>query len=64
MSSIRKISIAMPEEQYAYLEAAVEAGDYATTGEVIREALRDWQEKREALLQQIELEKQAGKAQG
>ena len=59
---IRKVSIAMEDEQYAYLEAAVDAGDSATTGEVIREALRDWQAKREALLVEIEREKTAAKA--
>jgi antitoxin ParD1/3/4 len=29
------------------LRAAVDAGEYATTSEVVREALRDWQLKRE-----------------
>jgi antitoxin ParD1/3/4 len=29
------------------VKAAVEAGEYATTSEIVREAVRDWQLKRE-----------------
>jgi len=32
-------------EQLAVLKAAVEAGEYATTSEIILEAIRDWQFK-------------------
>jgi antitoxin ParD1/3/4 len=31
----------------AALKAAVDAGEYATTSEIVREAIRDWQLKRE-----------------
>jgi antitoxin ParD1/3/4 len=34
----------MPEEMAAKMRAAVESGEYATTSEIVREALRDWQE--------------------
>jgi antitoxin ParD1/3/4 len=44
---IRKISVALTGEQLAALRAAVETGEYATTSEIIREAIRDWQFKRE-----------------
>ena len=47
MPDIQKISIAVTGEQLAVLKAAVEAGEYATTSEIIREAIRDWQFKRE-----------------
>ena len=47
MSDIQKISVALTGEQLAILKAAVEAGEYATTSEIIREAIRDWQFKRE-----------------
>lgn len=47
MSAIQKISIALTGEQVASLGAVVEAGEYATTSEIMREALRDWQWKRE-----------------
>ena len=47
MPDIQKISIALTGEQITTLRAAVETGEYATTSEIIREALRDWQLKRE-----------------
>ena len=47
MPDIQKISIALTGEQVSALKAAVETGEYATTSEVIREALRDWKWKRE-----------------
>jgi antitoxin ParD1/3/4 len=47
MPEIQKVSIALTGEQVAALKAAVETGEYATTSEAIREALRDWQWKRE-----------------
>jgi antitoxin ParD1/3/4 len=51
---IRKVSVALTGEQIAALEAAVEAGEYATTGEIVREALRDWQFKRELRQKHVE----------
>ena len=42
MSKLERITITMPEEMAAKLRAAVESGEYATTSEVVREALRDW----------------------
>ncbi|MCO4052711.1 MAG: type II toxin-antitoxin system ParD family antitoxin [Bosea sp.] len=47
MANVEKVSIALTPEQLAALRAVVEAGEYATTSEVVREALRDWQLKRE-----------------
>jgi antitoxin ParD1/3/4 len=47
MPDIQKVSIALTAAQIAALRAAVDAGEYATTSEIIREALRDWQLKRE-----------------
>lgn len=47
MPDIQKVSVAMTGEQLSALKAAVETGEYATTSEVVREALRDWQWKRE-----------------
>lgn len=46
MGKVEKISIALPHDMLADLKAAVERGEYATTSEVIREALRDWRLKR------------------
>jgi len=45
MPDILKVSVALTGEQVSILKLAVEAGEYATTSEIIREALRDWQFK-------------------
>jgi antitoxin ParD1/3/4 len=47
MANIEKVSVALTGEQVSALKAAVETGEYATTSEIVREALRDWQLKRE-----------------
>ena len=54
MPDIQKVSVALTGEQVAALEAAVEAGEYATTGEIVREALRDWQFKQELRRKDVE----------
>ena len=46
MPDIQKVSVALTGEQVTMLKAAVETGEYATTSEAIREALREWQWKR------------------
>ena len=46
MASIEKISVALPTDMLALVRKAVESGDYATTSEVIREALREWKVRR------------------
>ena len=46
MPSVEKISIALPPEMVAQVRQAVEAGEYASSSEVIRDALRDWTRKR------------------
>jgi antitoxin ParD1/3/4 len=47
MPDVQKLSIALTSEQIAAIKAAVQTGEYATTSEIVREALRDWQFKRE-----------------
>lgn len=47
MSKIDKISVAITREQHAKIKAAVNRGDYASTSEVIRTALREWELKEE-----------------
>jgi antitoxin ParD1/3/4 len=47
MPDIQKVSVALTGEQVTALKAAVETGEYATTSEAVREALREWQWKRE-----------------
>ena len=55
MSNISKISIAVTNEQLEKIKAAVATGDYASTSEVIRAALRDWELKEE--LRQLEMKR-------
>lgn len=45
MARLERITVTMPEEMVAKLRAAVESGEYATTSEVVREALRDWSDE-------------------
>ena len=53
MPDIQKVSVALTGEQVSALKAAVETGEYATTSEAIREALREWQWKRELRVEEI-----------
>jgi antitoxin ParD1/3/4 len=56
MAKLERITVTMPEEMAAKMRAAVESGEYATTSEIVREALRDWdeyQERRHAKLAQL-----------
>ena len=53
MPSVHKVSIALTGEQIEALKAVVGAGEYATASEVVREAIRDWQLKRELRQQEI-----------
>jgi antitoxin ParD1/3/4 len=54
MAKLERITVTMPEEMAAKLRAAVEAGEYATTSEVVREALRRWAEKQERREQELD----------
>ena len=53
MPNIEKLSIALTAEQAAAIRAAVEAGEYATTSEVVRAAVRDWQARRQLRKEEI-----------
>jgi antitoxin ParD1/3/4 len=48
MANVEKISIALPADMAALVRKAVETGDYASSSEVIREALREWKARRAA----------------
>jgi antitoxin ParD1/3/4 len=54
MPNVEKMSIALTPEMAAAVRAAVANGEYVSTSEVVREALRDWQLRRS--LHQKELE--------
>jgi antitoxin ParD1/3/4 len=54
MSTIERMTVTMPADMAAVVKGAVEVGDYASTSEVIREALRDWKSKRAVQLHELE----------
>jgi antitoxin ParD1/3/4 len=51
---IEKISVALPRQMVAEVKSAVESGEYASSSEVIRDALRDWAQKRSLQKQGVE----------
>jgi antitoxin ParD1/3/4 len=54
MSNIEKISVALTSEIAATVRNAVTSGEYASSSEVIREALREWKLKRTLMQSDIE----------
>jgi antitoxin ParD1/3/4 len=54
MTNVEKLSIALTPEMAAVVREYVQNGEYASSSEIIREALRDWKIKRQ--IQQHELE--------
>jgi antitoxin ParD1/3/4 len=46
MSNIEKISTALTQDMLATVKDAIASGDYATSSEVVRDALRDWKLRR------------------
>jgi antitoxin ParD1/3/4 len=46
MSKIEQVTIALPAEELESVRAAIDAGEYASTGEIVREALRLWEDRR------------------
>ncbi|WP_315777407.1 MULTISPECIES: type II toxin-antitoxin system ParD family antitoxin [unclassified Bradyrhizobium] len=59
MASVEKLSVALMSEQVSALKTAVESGEYATTSEIVREAVRDWQLKRELCREDVRRLRQA-----
>jgi antitoxin ParD1/3/4 len=64
MGAVRKISIALTEELAADVERAVESGDYASSSEVIRDALRAWRDDRAVKLAELRRLVEEGLASG
>ncbi len=48
MANIEKLSISLPAETVEDIRHSVERGEYATVSEAVRDALRDWKQKRAA----------------
>ncbi len=49
MSTVEKITIALTPEMASSVRNAVESGEYASTSEAIRDAVRQWQERRDLM---------------
>jgi antitoxin ParD1/3/4 len=54
MSDITRISVAIPSEVSTIIAAAISGGQYSTTSEIVREALRDWSDKQALRSHKIE----------
>lgn len=49
MSRVAKRTISLPDEQAAFIDAKIAAGDYASASEVVREGLRALKARDEAV---------------
>jgi antitoxin ParD1/3/4 len=65
--AMRTMTISLSPQQAGRIEAAVETGDYASNSEVVRDALRLWEEKQErrrAAVERLRTAIEAGLASG
>jgi antitoxin ParD1/3/4 len=53
MADIERLTVTLPADLAAVLREAVNAGDYASTSEAVREAVRDWRMKRLLQIQEL-----------
>jgi antitoxin ParD1/3/4 len=53
MAEIERLTITLPSDMASSVRSAVAVGDYASTSEVVREAIRDWKIKRALQLQEL-----------
>lgn len=54
MAAAEKISITLTPEMLRLVEAAVEAGEFASVSEALRDAVRVWQRAREERAERLE----------
>lgn len=54
MANVEKVSVALTPEMAATMRQVVEAGEYASASEVMREALREWKFRRYQREQAVE----------
>jgi len=54
MAAAEKISITLTPEMLRLVEAAVEAGEFASVSEALRDAVRAWQREREERAERLE----------
>lgn len=46
MANVEKLSVALTADMATIVRQAVASGDYASASEVVRDALREWQQRR------------------
>jgi len=46
---LERVTVTMPTEMTAVIKQAVDDGEYASTSEVVREALREWKTRRQLM---------------
>ncbi|MDN5865529.1 MAG: type II toxin-antitoxin system ParD family antitoxin [Gammaproteobacteria bacterium] len=54
MSDVARVTITLTAEMAQAVKEAVAAGEYASSSEVVREALRDWRRKRALQAQELD----------
>lgn len=62
MPAVERMTITVPAEMAETLRQTVAGGEYASTSEVVREALRDWTRRRDAERQDLETLREAIRA--
>jgi len=53
MSDLERMTVTVPAEMAAAVKSAVDVGDYASSSEVVRAALRDWTAKRTVQIEKM-----------
>ena len=61
MSKVQKLSVAFTHDMAGLVKSAVANGEYGSVSEAVREAMRDWQAKRERKNAEIEYLRRAWK---
>jgi antitoxin ParD1/3/4 len=59
LMAAERMTITVPSEMAAILRHSVEGGEYASTSEIVREALREWTRKRDSELRDLEALREA-----
>ena len=54
MANVEKISVALTPEMAADMRRVVESGEYASASEVMRDALREWRNRRDQRARALE----------
>lgn len=52
-ATLERLTVTMPPEMAESIRQAVDSGDYASTSEVVRDALRAWRLKRQVMADEL-----------